>query len=524
MSAFAINCTCLPGTFASGVSGLTTPPVCTPCPNGARCAGALSVPTAMAGFTPDSTGNNRFVACPVREACVEGGHCRRGYTGRLCADCIRGWYRTGGVCKPCNESYSILTIAALCILLFALACFVLAIAVYGKASIGSQLPAIAIAINAIQLLSLVAQIDVQWPEAIQSCLDALSLLNWNMELAAPECNTLQISPFLSRLLLTLLLPLFAAVAMAIAMASAMLASQIGLLPGGLRFAVLWGAGRRACLQMMGVLYLPLAAFVVGFFDCRFIGSQQVLKSDPSVRCYGREWMQLLPIIVAGIVVYVLGMPAAVAISLRGARISAASMNELHLRWGFLTAKYRDAEYAYDVAIMIRTMMTIIVLAVFNSANAEAIVVGLVIQLATWHLLSKHPFRSERHNLVSVGLMSATSLVLLAAVTSERMLSVVLVSAALIIFAALIITAIAVDVVVMLRDRKQASEAFEKSAGRTGTHASTADSGDSARLSLSLQTDLVDASFMDTRQSRAILLDEFKVEQVPTPVPLASHER
>ena len=97
--------------------------VCTPCPQGAVCGGALDIPRAASGFwrTIPSEWMQRglhlpsiqppvtdFVACPTAALCAGDQLCAPGSGGWMCTTCLEGYARGySGTCSQCSREASI---------------------------------------------------------------------------------------------------------------------------------------------------------------------------------------------------------------------------------------------------------------------------------------------------------------------------------------------------------------------------------------------------------------------------------
>ena len=87
--------------------------LCVPCPYGGVCPGAnqealnntRSYPKK--GYWGDPLYQQLFIVCPLEDTSCKGGNefkCAKGYEGRLCALCSKGYYKVAGTCAKCADN------------------------------------------------------------------------------------------------------------------------------------------------------------------------------------------------------------------------------------------------------------------------------------------------------------------------------------------------------------------------------------------------------------------------------------
>jgi hypothetical protein len=95
---------------------------CLTCPTGADCAGGTAIARARTGFWSATDSPYRFVQCDTDAACPGGdaGTCAEGHTGRMCAECIAGYFKSGAsLCTKCPNGAPTILVAFVifCVLL-----------------------------------------------------------------------------------------------------------------------------------------------------------------------------------------------------------------------------------------------------------------------------------------------------------------------------------------------------------------------------------------------------------------------
>ena len=156
--------------------------------------------------------------------------CAPGYEGPRCSKCVsfkeeldcedmpfafngmsyemlpNGYYRLGGNCEPCPCTFwtlpRLIPVAAICIAaIMALFEYLLK----GVGHLSTVFAPFTILITFCQTLALLLDLKTPWPPKLKALMQAFSILNFNMEMAKPDCSGS--FGLYSSLLLTLLLPL-----------------------------------------------------------------------------------------------------------------------------------------------------------------------------------------------------------------------------------------------------------------------------------------------------------------------------
>lgn len=119
-------------------------------------------------------------------------------------------------------------------------------------------------------------------------------------------------------------------------------------------ADLSSAAIRTCVMVMALLYLPITSSVLSYVGCSVLeDSTWVLDLSPDIECFENDHMAYLPLFAAGVVLYVIGIPALLYYIVA---VKRSRMFERHgilpewyqKRYGFLSLKYRDEVYWYVI--------------------------------------------------------------------------------------------------------------------------------------------------------------------------------
>ena len=226
---------------------------------------------------------------------------------------------------------------------------------------------VSIGLNFFQVIAVLAEFDLSWPTEVKNVTDWVSLFNFNMDLAAPECEIPEID-YITKLKIYLAIPVALVVALLIAATAVTVFASVkarvfgvktppntlasaqhggsrrGLQPTAasqpapearlapnvsfsgvaklktqarkLRdFSVkaLWRRSSNsekflvASLTLLKLYYLAISAQVFGFFDCTVqADGQSTLDPDPSLSCDDAWWYNWQGIMIGALVVYVVG--------------------------------------------------------------------------------------------------------------------------------------------------------------------------------------------------------------------------
>eukprot|EP01138_Halocafeteria_seosinensis_P013173 gb/GECG01013454.1/.p1 GENE.gb/GECG01013454.1/~~gb/GECG01013454.1/.p1 ORF type:complete len:1419 (+),score=134.27 gb/GECG01013454.1/:1-4257(+) len=145
-----------------------------------------------------------LLPCEPPWACTGSNECAEGYSGERCSSCVAGThFRINGECQACpNHAWLlgvVLSVAAIG-------------AIIGGYIINSkniQLAAFTVGVDYFQVIAMFARTRVQWPSVMEQTLQMLSVFNFNLELAAPECYLEPAPPYESKWIATMSVPLIA---------------------------------------------------------------------------------------------------------------------------------------------------------------------------------------------------------------------------------------------------------------------------------------------------------------------------
>ena len=134
---------------------------------------------------------NQVSQCLPLEACNGGigdAICAKGYSGPRCAICEQGFYREGDLCPECPPGWPLAVVAGV---FFA---SLLSLALVGDylsnkySKVSERLAPMMILMTYLQTTSLLLDVPLSWPPALRDLIKFLSIFNFDMDLAKPECS------------------------------------------------------------------------------------------------------------------------------------------------------------------------------------------------------------------------------------------------------------------------------------------------------------------------------------------------
>ncbi|KAI9138135.1 hypothetical protein BKA69DRAFT_1093496 [Paraphysoderma sedebokerense] len=240
--------------------------------------------------------------------------CSAGYEGTRCGRCSPGYYRFNDGCRKCGEQSGAVQLAIICGIIVIIACAFIVVLKISRKKRGATFGLVSILVNFIQTVLLLRQMRLNWPETLLHLFSWLSFINFNVELASPECLvTEQSFDFSFKMKLSLSIPLVALV-----IASLVPFVTHVLSHGKLKSRrALEGDSKpktlvrlfKAYMSFLNLLFVHVATSSLALFDCtQEADNFSYLDSDPSLRCYESWYYQDLPYGIAGLCCYVFGIP------------------------------------------------------------------------------------------------------------------------------------------------------------------------------------------------------------------------
>ncbi|KAA0176614.1 hypothetical protein FNF27_01895 [Cafeteria roenbergensis] len=127
-----------------------------------------------------------FMPCDPKAACLGRNVCAEGYQGERCGECLPGkYYRSNGVCIQCPDNVWLFPV------LFAMLVIVVACGAYVLHRLDTQVEgfgtALFVAVDHMQVLSILAKTRVKWPSFLADLLSWLSVFQFNIDIVGLDC-------------------------------------------------------------------------------------------------------------------------------------------------------------------------------------------------------------------------------------------------------------------------------------------------------------------------------------------------
>eukprot|EP00161_Ancyromonas_sigmoides_P005253 TRINITY_DN155_c0_g1_i11.p1 TRINITY_DN155_c0_g1~~TRINITY_DN155_c0_g1_i11.p1 ORF type:complete len:1977 (-),score=42.19 TRINITY_DN155_c0_g1_i11:409-6339(-) len=437
-----LNCTCVPTTYHPlGRAG----EVCSACKDGGVCVGGDRPPVPMEGFWA-ARAHDPFVPCDVVEACPGGALnlCETGYIGPRCGLCADRYFERDGLCRRCPENAQVQF--AFFVLFGLLVCVV--VLIVARKQRGQFINAIAIMASFFQVLSIVLSMELRWPSSVRDTVSWLTVpFTFNIDFLASECS-LPIA-FTAKWIMTLALPLFFALMFgviygvihlhALVMGRGRASNSPASTPvpssprGSLRLATARRSMRdtlmrgatgdtlssirnsicNAFVLIVSLLYLVLSEAALSFFDCtKQPDNTWTLDSAPANICFSEWWYARLPVSLAALAVYVVGIPLGVVLLLH--------RNKTRLydpvfasRFGVLYQRYHATHAYWEAMVMMRKVALVLGKTLFTQYVTAQATFALAVFVAGLQL-QQHakPMLIARYNTLEQVLLVSSTVVLL----------------------------------------------------------------------------------------------------------------
>lgn len=403
----AESCVCKPGFFEKdGRAGVE----CTVCPEGGFCPGGTVTASAKPGYWSSPTDVLAFIACSPPSSCPGGGpaSCSEGFSGRMCSQCLPGWYRTKGTCSTCPKGSVALVIA------FSLvSALIVGLLIWGAGSKRKKAAGFAgtvgVATQFFQILAIVTKLDFSWPERVKNAASAVTaLFTLKLDVFAPECSAPSIT-YVSKWSFMMLLPLVFAVPFAAVFLFGVIVP---------RFSHLRPKAVNAYLTLFMLGYMSLANTALEPFGCkREVDQTYTLVPDPSLACFDPWWRRILPFAATCSMFYVAGVPITMMMWLvRNRRKIGEANRAFESYFGSLFLSYRHGIPFWGAAVMVENIMIAAAGLFLNQFIPLQIVALLsIFMLSIVINLKLRPFVRPSNNTLQIRLRACLIAVLLAGI-------------------------------------------------------------------------------------------------------------
>ena len=488
--------------------------ICVSCLNGAECSelGKTAILPKNTGYYYD-TASGEFMACIPAQICEQGG-CTKGYTGIRCGLCATNYYRNGQECEQCPVMNVGLIIAAFVVIILL---FTSGMAFMIKR--GINVAALRILFDFGQYVFIFKGFGLGWPAVVVAFFSIFNFLNFNIEIARPECMANGGVGFYSKYTVMMILP--AGISLIIILIPVWISPQ-------LNYPIKWfitktqnmvkgitiqqtrirGIRDRFCkvkvtlsldyprgvlkknvilslkvlLLFLQIVYVSVSSWSLSFFDCQTVGNNKYLAAEPATLCYDAKWNSYLGTGIITLLLYTIGIPSLV-IGLYYCRVQNRFDNPLMLKFkDFANTLLQGDHNAYKpgMDIFIAVVMFLKLIMVFsklfftNYTSLQAICVQMALSVYLWSIVHYKPYKDRILNYTDIMCQTTAILVLSSGVlyyTSVQFLddeTVLTVSALLITMMSICVFVIIFVVVLQTRKMVQVQKEKRRSSILEGT--------------------------------------------------------
>ncbi|EFA84670.1 leucine-rich repeat-containing protein [Heterostelium album PN500] len=359
-------CSCIAGT--TGVNGS-----CNPCPDHAICKGNGTNIIVPPGYYPVPTFDDPKSLC------------KEGFTDRLCARCVSGYFTKGVDCVRCPENPKSGIIFAFVLLIFILL-FIFFVLTDPKRSLPSATRKTIVFYY--QALNLLLSKLSPWPKLFGFYFTSSSFINFSFGFLCIG----DISRWPNLFLVIICLPPVVAAATSIFLFVIYLVYFIRKIP----FETRW---LRSCfrvnLVVLNFLYLPLCIYILQNYSCTAdsYSGDKYMSFFPWINCSEPDgvYQDIFKVTVVATIVYVIGIPALFTALLFHYRSRLDDPFVLSFV-GSLYIDYRKSIYYYEIIGLGRRFMMAVSLALIDPKSSFSVfVVLLVIGGSIISQISLRPF-------------------------------------------------------------------------------------------------------------------------------------
>lgn len=360
-----------------------------------------------------------------------------------------GYHRVAQSCKKCGAWVNLVFVGGL-----------LGLGLFAGASLWlntrshnlSHTTSLFIGVNAFQIVAWFGRLGIAWPPLVRSLFDLVSVLSMNIELGGPECFAgTNKNTFFLRFFLGLSLPIIVLLLLIVyytILAAALRYGKLG--SSGLTVTALRRAVAQSSFQMALVLYLPLCSTLFEYFDCSDVGELRVLRSAPDVECGSSTWRAGLGPVIVFVAAYAVGIPA-VGGGLLAFCHSQYEEARFALEFGFLTNRYSERFYLYELVVLGRKLGVALAVTVMSASGyVQGGATFAVVLLAFVVHGSARPYAEDWHNVYESGLLAGVMAVIVCGLSFQdnvlpHTVKSVLILVLILAMAVAVIAAVAYDV-------------------------------------------------------------------------------
>jgi len=149
---------------------------------------------------------------------------------------------------------------------------------------------------------------------------------------------------------------------------------------------------------MSILYIWISGFVLGYFECvAQPDGTYTLLSNPTFQCFKTDWLNLFPVFLFGVALYVVGIPLSIGYFLRKYR-NALDTDRIYSLFGMLYIRYKQPMYFWELIIIARKLGIVVIKAITVSVTIQASLCLVLMAAFAGIQMKARPYLTTRHNM------------------------------------------------------------------------------------------------------------------------------
>ncbi|KAJ6253713.1 insulin-like growth factor binding protein [Anaeramoeba flamelloides] len=411
---------------------------CFECPVGSICNKMnLEFPYAEYGFWHTEDDPHTYIKCNPEESCTGGvfDQCNteKGYIGDVCTKCDEGFYRFENKCSKCPTGFNWMLFCAILVV------FMLLIGLFTLARrLNEYFGSIAITFSFLQILSIMYNLKVDWPDSLQKTFNIALAFNLSFDFLGVECNIKL--DYIDKMLLYLFTPLIFLVMLLIIYGITIVHSKfverygqrildrapyLAVQPSRKQnnaamyalkslFSIITkpltngfsNEERKGLTKnfinsytlLLSFLYLVLSIKILEFFSCEKNEDQVWRMSQyPSIVCYESWYYKHLIWVLFFAIIYLPGIPI-LLVCLMVRYSKKLNEDDFDSLFGLISYRYSKTWFFWEIVVMMRKLLMVIIRIFLRNSPAMQVILCIIIILIALLLQAKiKPYLVKRHN-------------------------------------------------------------------------------------------------------------------------------
>ncbi|CDW85822.1 UNKNOWN [Stylonychia lemnae] len=395
------------------------PGVCTQCPTSqAICLGGANI-GPQPGYWRKNNQTETFVACLYQFACLgmitpnfsQVGECSTGYQGILCADCQSGFSRSNDYeCAYCPPKIlNIFRLTTIFIVFMTLIVFMVRSTLNGATDkTNSTSIYTKILLNHFQLLMVVASFDFEWSQQIVEFFSTTQqIATISTQVFSFDCflndgkEAVHIRAFLMKQIILASLPILLTLACISFWTIFKKIKQ--------QTSTVWNKAMSSIVILLFLAHPSIVQYSFSNFKCKNIDGENRVLEDLEIVCWEQQHLFYTNFVsIPTVLIWGIGIPLFAYLILLKHRMKLENI-DMRQKYGFLYRGYRTKYFYWEIVIMYRKIVIIIIAVFIGSFGviSQALLMLLILICFTMFNFKKKPFISQiLNNLETLSLVTS----------------------------------------------------------------------------------------------------------------------